>query len=124
MFHTISSFIVPRLKEYIEVEGGYPVKMDNINQWKIILNKMLLSFEIISHVGNKLFCITEFNKNTKDDKDSICINEKGEVMNYDYKESKIIASGENEEELVNSIKKYIEISNMTMDEYIKKYFQF
>lgn len=71
----------------------------------------------ISKVGNKLFLIIGFNKNTKDDSVGQCfIN--GEPVDYDYVAEKVIASGKTENELIKSTKEYSGLCEMTIFEYL------
>ena len=43
---SIASFTVPRLKRFKEVNNGAPFQL-NIEEWNIILDKMITSFELI-----------------------------------------------------------------------------
>jgi len=71
----------------------------------------------IENVGRKLFCIIGFNKSTKDN--TTTYGEKnGERYDFDYVERKVIASGKNEVELIDSIRTYKKISEMTMEEFL------
>lgn len=69
----------------------------------------------------KMFFIIGFNKNTEWEKDTITTNEKGEKINYDYVQEKVVASGYNEKELIKSIKEYVKLSKMSWEEYFEEY---
>jgi len=71
----------------------------------------------IESVGSKLFCIIGFNKNTKDNHDSY-LEKNGERYDFDYVERKVIASGNNEVELIDFIRTYKKVSEMTMEEFL------
>ena len=42
---TISNFIIPRLKRFKEIAGGVPCEMTS-DEWNLILDKMVRSFEL------------------------------------------------------------------------------
>lgn len=42
----LSKLILPRLKRYVELEGGYPGNLTK-KQWEKILNKMVIAFELL-----------------------------------------------------------------------------
>lgn len=44
---TIAKFILPRLKNFQKITIGYPSKLKNEKKWNKILNKMIISFELI-----------------------------------------------------------------------------
>jgi hypothetical protein len=66
----------------------------------------------------KLFLIIGFNANTADDPGEILRN--GEPFDYDYLKERVIASGNNERELLESVREYARISKLTMEEYISE----
>lgn len=70
----------------------------------------------ISEVGNKLFLVIGTNRNTSDD-DGVCVFN-DEVRDFDYVQETVIASGETEEQLLESVKEYNELSKMNAMEYL------
>ena len=46
LFHTIASFILPRLQAFKESSGGYPGNLTH-EKWIKILTKMIKAFELI-----------------------------------------------------------------------------
>jgi len=60
---------------------------------------------------DKMFLIIGYNQNTKDDPGQIYRN--GEPWDYDYVQEKVIASGDNEKELIVSAKKYKRLCGLT-----------
>jgi len=54
LFNTITSFILPRLKRFREIEAGYPMGMTQ-GKWNKIIDKMIIAFELI----DKDECITD-----------------------------------------------------------------
>jgi hypothetical protein len=44
---TIANFILPRIKRFDEIKRGTPIGMTE-EEWSVILNKMILSFELIA----------------------------------------------------------------------------
>lgn len=71
----------------------------------------------ILHVGSKSFCIIGFNRSTKDDKDGYWEKD-GQRYDFDYLERRVIASGKTEKELIESIRTYKRISEMTIEEFL------
>jgi hypothetical protein len=43
---TIASFILPRLRRFKEVRGGYPSSITN-DEWDNILDKMIIGFDLV-----------------------------------------------------------------------------
>lgn len=70
----------------------------------------------ISKLNNTLFLIIGFNKHTKDDSGQWYKND--EPLDFEYVEEKVVASGETEEELLDSAKEYARVSQLTMEEYL------
>lgn len=71
----------------------------------------------IECVGSKLFCIIGFNCNTKYDETGYW-EKNGERYDFDYVERHVIASGDDEAELIESIRTYKKISDMTIAEFL------
>lgn len=67
----------------------------------------------ISNPCEKMFLIIGFKAHTKDNKDSCWQNEKGERIDFEYTNERVIASGDTEEELWASVKQYIELKKIT-----------
>ena len=44
---TIAEFVLPRLKIYKKQTNGYPSLFNNIEEWKVTLDKMILAFEYV-----------------------------------------------------------------------------
>lgn len=42
---SIADFIVPRLEVFINLTAGYPIEFNSLDEWKIVLNKILWSFK-------------------------------------------------------------------------------
>jgi hypothetical protein len=42
--HSLAKLILPRLKRFQEVQGGYPASMEN-QEWKDIINEMVWAFQ-------------------------------------------------------------------------------
>lgn len=77
----------------------------------------------ISYLSGTMFLVIGFKRNTKEDKDTLAINEKGEVIHYDYFKEQLVTSGETKEQLLESLKEYQRISKLTGEEYFKELFQ-
>lgn len=45
---TIARFIIPRLKLFKEVKDCYPRQFERIEEWNVILDKMLDAFSVIA----------------------------------------------------------------------------
>lgn len=43
---TIAEYVLPRLKKFKEYGHGYPAQLEE-NEWNIILDKMILSFQLV-----------------------------------------------------------------------------
>ena len=74
----------------------------------------------ISKICGKMYLIIGFNRNTKDDIGSQIINEDNERVDFDYIRESVVASGDTEEELINSAKEYGKLSNMSWEQYFDK----
>ena len=74
----------------------------------------------ISKICGKMYLIIGFNRNTKDDTGNQIVNEDNERVDFDYIRESVVASGDTEEELINSAKEYGELSNMTWEQYFGK----
>ena len=55
---TIGNFILPRLKRFKEVDVGFPENLEEPSEWEDILNKMIVSFELLTR-DNGTFILTE-----------------------------------------------------------------
>lgn len=72
----------------------------------------------IFKVGNKLFFIKGELSSLVDDNSSYWSDSiNGERIDFDYIKESVIASGDTEEELIDSIKKYITLCDMTWEQY-------
>jgi len=91
------------------------------NDFKEIIEKAkaIIEFDVarISKLMGRMYLFIGFKKNTKDDVGQWLKN--GEPIDFDYLEEKIIASGDNEEELIESVKKYKRLCGMSWEEYFK-----
>ena len=67
----------------------------------------------ISKPRNKMFLIVRNWKNTEDDMGSYWINEKEERIDFKYLEEKVVASGNTEEELLESVYEYKRFCDMS-----------
>jgi len=79
----------------------------------------LLDFDearIVNPLGDKMFFIIGFWKNTKDNRGQWMKN--GTPYDFDYLDEKCIASGATEEELIESVKEYKRLSEMSWEEYL------
>jgi len=77
----------------------------------------------ITKVGDRIFLIIGFDKNTKDDSGQwIEVLEDGSRINrdWDYTEEHCVAMGKTEDELIESAKEYQRLSKMTIAEYIQE----
>lgn len=72
----------------------------------------------ISKPLDKMFFIIGFNRNTKDDEGQWIKN--GKPFDFNYVTESVVASGNTEDELIASCKEYKRLSEMTMEEYLKK----
>jgi hypothetical protein len=102
--------------------GGFMVKKMNKNINKKLENKFKKmlgcdSARISNPLGNKLFLIIGYKKHTKDDIYSQWVDGKGDRIDFEYMEEKVIASGKNIEELIESAKYYKKLQNMSWEEY-------
>ncbi len=70
----------------------------------------------ISKVGNRMFLLIGHRRSTKDDTGQWERN--GEPYDFEYVAEKVIASGDNEAELLASAKEYKRLSGMTMEQYL------
>ena len=48
--YTLAKLILPRLQKYIEInEYGYPLGLNNHEEWHEIVNKMIFTFDVIAN---------------------------------------------------------------------------
>jgi len=71
----------------------------------------------ISQPGDKMYFIIGFNKNTRDDVHSVTF-KNNERFDFEYVQEQVIASGNTEEELIQSVKEYQRLLGMTMEQYL------
>lgn len=58
---TICHFIIPRLKRFKIVNDGSPARISSLNEWHIIIDKIILSLELVSRDnGNRIWTDTEY----------------------------------------------------------------
>lgn len=62
---TIARFVLPRLKFFKKHKPGYPPGL-NLEEWKDILDKMILSFKLILDTSEPNFGELKFNKEKTD----------------------------------------------------------
>lgn len=73
---------------------------------------------ISSHPHGKIYLVIGFKKNTKDVKGAYWTNNiGGERIDFEYTEEHCVASGHTEDELLESVKKYVKLSSMSWEEY-------
>lgn len=41
----IAEFVLPRLKRFREIQGGYPSSLESKSEWILVLDKMIYAFE-------------------------------------------------------------------------------
>ena len=97
----------------------YLDKTNNDYESLIERARAIIEFDVarISRPMGRMYLIIGFNKNTKDDAGQWVKN--GEPINFDYVEEKIVASGANEEELIESVKEYKRLCGMSWEDYFK-----
>lgn len=94
--------------------------MENRNKLKSKLDILIPSDRSrITEVSNQLFYIIGFKKNTINDIHEGFWVKDDEIIHFDYFNEKIIASGYNDNELIESVKEYIRLSAITWEEYFK-----
>ena len=72
----------------------------------------------ISKPMGKMFLIIGFNRNTKDDESQWMKN--GEPIDFDYVQESVVASGNTEEELLASTRKYQRLCGITWEQYFNE----
>jgi len=50
--YTCAKFLIPRLKRFQELNGGYPFEFNNIDEWHQTIDKMIRAFEIVEKDGD------------------------------------------------------------------------
>jgi hypothetical protein len=75
----------------------------------------------ISKLGDTMYLIIGFNRNTKDNTDSFYVNEKDERIDFNYVEEKVVASSKTTKELIESTKLYQRLCGMSFLDYINEY---
>ena len=73
----------------------------------------------ISKPLDRMFLIIGFNRNTKENKTSRW-ERNGKPFHFDYVEEKIIASGNTEKELIESVKEYKRLGSISWEEFLKQ----
>lgn len=76
----------------------------------------------ISKPLDKMFLIIGFNKNTKDDL-GVWINQDNNRIDFDYVQEMVIASGNTNDELINSAKEYQRLCGINWEQYFEDIFQ-
>lgn len=76
------------------------------------------SARISNPLGDKMFLIIGFKRNTSDD-GGVWRDEKGEAKNWDYINETVIASGKTERELIRSAKEYKRLLGMSYVRHFK-----
>ena len=46
--YTVAKFILPRLKRFREISGGYPAQLSE-QEWNAVLDKMIIAFQLITN---------------------------------------------------------------------------
>lgn len=69
--------------------------------------------------GGTMYFILGFNRNTKEDEGQWFKND--EPIDFDYVNETVVASGRTEEELIDSVKEYKRLSEITWEEYFKEF---
>ena len=59
--YTIARFVLPRLKRFQEIKGGYPPELTE-KKWTAVINKMIAAFELIIKDNFKGLTKAEFTK--------------------------------------------------------------
>lgn len=94
--------------------------METIEDYSKLIDKCrsIIKFDVarICKPLKRMYLIIGFNKNTKDDAASQWILN-GKPINFGYVEEKIVASGNTEDELIDSVKEYDRLSKMSWEEY-------
>lgn len=44
---SIAGYVLPRLRRFREVDGGYPGTLNSRDEWNAILDQMIVAFEIV-----------------------------------------------------------------------------
>lgn len=76
----------------------------------------------ISKPRNKMFLIIGFNRNTKDDV-GVWVNQDNQKIDFDYVQESVIACGHNKKELIESVKEYQRICDITWEQYSQEQIQ-
>lgn len=72
----------------------------------------------ISQPTNRMYLIIGFNRNTADDEGQWVKN--GEPFNFDYVQESVVASGDTDEELIQSAIEYNRLCGITWEQYFKE----
>lgn len=77
---TISQYIVPRLKLYKKLNNGIPSRLETIDEWHEILDKMIRTFEYLSDESCNYGCNTDeanwldvYNQRQKETKEGLML---------------------------------------------------
>jgi len=73
----------------------------------------------IKRVGEKLFMQIGFKRDTRDNRTGFWTDEKGEVKHFVYVEWQTIANGKDRHELTESAMRYLRVSKMTMEQFLR-----
>ena len=53
LYNSVTNFVLPRLKEFKELKCGYPACFKTPEEWDVLLDKMILAFELINRDDEK-----------------------------------------------------------------------
>lgn len=74
----------------------------------------------ISKPLNRMYLIIGFKKNTKDDPNSYFTDQDGTRKDFNYYDTRTIASGNTPEELIANVKEYQRLCGITWEQYFKE----
>lgn len=64
--HTILCFVLPRLKEFRKVAGGYPARLGSLDEWHGILDTMIDGITLAIEEGDGARLLMDDEKELKD----------------------------------------------------------
>jgi hypothetical protein len=70
----------------------------------------------ISKPFEKMYLIIGFNRNTKDD-EGVWVNNDNKIIDFDYMQEYVVASGHTKKELIESTKEYQRLLGITWEQY-------
>ena len=74
----------------------------------------------VQKVGNTYFYLMGTKKRSEDDKSTITVDGDSNVLNYEYVDSVVVASGKTRKQLIDSCKEYKKLSKMNWIEYVER----